>query len=126
MLDLEAIFGSDDGPVIGAVATVPFEAEHERVLAPLDDNGGDPLFPPEVMTALRAADVRLVDDPWVNPWAAAVELPEPCERCGSLDQWLSLAGDLAGVAPGRWHCLRCNPPETARRLRGLAERLRAN
>ena len=126
MLDLEAIFGSDDGPVIDAVAMVPIDAKRERVPAPLDDNEAAPLFPPEVMAALRAADVRLADDPWIDPWKAAVELPEACERCGSLELWQSLAGDLSGTAPGKWRCVRCDPPETARRLRGLAERLRTN
>jgi hypothetical protein len=116
MLDLEAIFGSDDDPVIGAVATAPVETAHERVPAPLGDNDDDP----------RSANVRLADDPWVDPWEAGVEFPEACRRCGSLELWLSFAGDLSGTAPGEWHCVHCDPPETARRLRGLAERLRTN
>jgi hypothetical protein len=52
-----------------------------------------------------------------------IDLPDPCEECGSLDLWRSVAADPLGVLPGKWQCLRCDPPETARRLRGLAERL---
>ena len=94
------------------------------VLAAIAQDDIDLLFPPEVMAGLRAATVRLVDDPWVDPWEAAVDPPEACKQCGSLEMWQSVAGDLCGVAPGGWRCLHCDPPETARRLRALAERLR--
>ena len=145
MLDLDAIFGSDDTPAIGTAVTVPVEAAHQRVLAALDINPavdptdaatvwrvalddieGDPLFPPAMLTAMRAADVRWADDPWVDPWEAAVELPEACKRCGSLELWQSLAGDLSGMTPGKWRCVQCDPPETARRSRRLAALLRTN
>lgn len=95
-------------------------AHKADVLAALAQADAVLIFSPDMMTALRAADVRLVDDPWVDPWEAAIEPPDACPSCGSFDQWLSLAGDLSGVAPGRWRCVLCDPPVTARRLRGLA------
>ena len=54
-----------------------------------------------------------------------IDLPDPCEECDSLDLWQSVAADPLGVLPGRWRCQRCDPPETSRRMRGLATRSRA-
>ena len=50
--------------------------------------------------------------------------PERCPECDGLEFWESVAGDLFGRTPGRWRCLRCDPPTTARRLRDRAERLK--
>lgn len=94
------------------------------VLATLTQAGADPLFPPEVIAGLRTANVRVVDDPEVNPWEAAIELPAACRRCGSLELWQSVAGDLFGVTPGRWRCVQCDPPETVRWILALAEQIR--
>ncbi|MCO6456489.1 MAG: hypothetical protein J5I93_14425 [Pirellulaceae bacterium] len=43
---------------------------------------------------------------------------QPCSICGRLELWQSLAGT--------WQCLRCGPPVVARRIREVAERLRAD
>lgn len=42
--------------------------------------------------------------------------PPPCGKCGRLDLWQDVAGG--------WHCLRCDPPTVARRLRREAARIR--
>lgn len=49
---------------------------------------------------------------------------DPCPKCGSLELWQSLAGDLCGRTSGTWRCVHCFPPIIAWRLRELAERLR--
>jgi len=38
------------------------------------------------------------------------DLPDPCPKCGSLELWESAASDLMGLTPGRWRCVRCDPP----------------
>jgi hypothetical protein len=48
----------------------------------------------------------------------------PCPVCGSLELWQSVAGDLLGLTPGRWRCMKCDPPTAARRLAEAAERIR--
>ena len=50
--------------------------------------------------------------------------PERCPECDGLELWESVAGDLFGRTPGKWRCLRCDPPTTARRLRERAARLK--
>jgi hypothetical protein len=47
----------------------------------------------------------------------------PCPECGSLELWQSAAGDLLGLAPGVWRCVKCDPPTRARRLRERIVRL---
>ena len=89
--------------------------------AALDRLEGDPLFPPDVMEALRAADARWVDDPEAGKADEAIELidpPDPCPECGSLELWQSLAGN--------WRCLRCDSPTKARRLRKRAAWLKSD
>lgn len=49
-----------------------------------------------------------------------------CSTCGSLDAWLSCAGDQFGRTPGRWRCSTCDPPDASRRMLAAAERLRAD
>ena len=39
-----------------------------------------------------------------------------CPQCDTLELWQSLAGN--------WHCQNCNPPDKARQLRELAQRLK--
>ncbi len=53
-----------------------------------------------------------------NPWPETVD-PDlsPCEGCGGLELWETLLG--------RWRCVKCDPPEVARRLLVRAERIRA-
>ncbi len=60
----------------------------------------------------------------VAGWDDAIEPPDPCPKCGTLELWQSVAGDPFGQTPGTWRCVRCDPPTTARRLRELAVRLR--
>ncbi len=40
----------------------------------------------------------------------------PCESCGGLDMWESLAGN--------WRCINCDPPTKAIKTLGKAEKLR--
>ena len=47
-----------------------------------------------------------------------------CPECGSLELWQSAAGDLFGLTPGPWRCMKCDPPTAARRLAKAAERIR--
>ena len=89
--------------------------------AALDRLEGDPLFPPDVMEGLRAADARWADDPEAGEADEAIEVidpPDPCPKCGTLELWQSLAGN--------WRCLRCDPPTKARRLRERAARLKTD
>ena len=89
--------------------------------AALDRLEGDPLFPPDVMEGLRAADARWADDPEAGETDEAIEVidpPDPCPKCGTLELWQSLAGD--------WRCLWCDPPTKARRLRERAARLKTD
>jgi len=57
--------------------------------------------------------------------ALPVEAVEACPVCGSLELWQSVAGSLDGLEPGWWRCLKCEPPNTSRRLRRTVERIRA-
>jgi hypothetical protein len=108
--------------------------------AALDRLEGDPLFPPGLMENLRAADVRWADSsPTGEPtpesgepvspdgWPADCIDPDeltPCPKCGTLELWQTAAGDLFGRTPGRWRCMKCDPPTAARRLAEAAERIR--
>ena len=109
--------------------------------AALDRLEGDPLFPPDVMEALRAADARWIDDapdcdlatePIAEPlgpdgWPVDCIDPNeltPCPKCGTLELWQSAAGDIFGLTSGRWRCMKCDPPTAARRLAEAAERIR--
>lgn len=101
--------------------------------AALDRLEGDPLSPPDLMEALRAADARWAnDEPHGEPandpapepldrkcssvdYIDAGELT-PCPKCGTLELWQTLADN--------WRCLYCDPPTTARRLAELAARIR--
>ena len=66
----------------------------------------------------------------VNPIQICAESLEvigevyPCIRCRGLELWESAAGDLFGLTPGRWRCMKCDPPTAARRLAEAAERIR--
>ena len=89
--------------------------------AALDRLEGDPLFPPDVMKGLRAADARWADDPEAGETDEGIEVidpPDPCPKCGTLELWQSLAGN--------WRCLRCDPPTKAQRLRERAARLKTD
>lgn len=109
--------------------------------AALDMLGGDPLFPPDVMEALRSADARWIDDApdcdlateliaeplGSDGWSVDCIEPNgltPCPKCGTLELWQSAAGDIFGLTPGRWRCMKCDPPTTALRLAEAAERIR--
>jgi len=61
-------------------------------------------------------------------WPDFGELPDvpPCPTCGSLKAWQSMAADLHGIAPGRWRCLKCNPPTKSRAWAAKAAELRRN
>lgn len=68
-------------------------------------------------------------EPLVNdsdfPWPADTIDPddlEPCPRCGSLELWLQMAGDMFGKTPGQWKCQRCEPPTGWPFPRGVEER----
>jgi hypothetical protein len=45
-----------------------------------------------------------------------IDWPEPCPKCSSLEAWESIGGD--------WRCQHCEPPDTSRRLRAAADRIR--
>jgi len=51
--------------------------------AALDQLDGDPLFPPDVMEGLRAADARWVDDPEPGETDEASEVINPPGDCGN-------------------------------------------
>ena len=48
----------------------------------------------------------------------AIDPPDPCPNCGTLELWQTLAGN--------WRCERCDPPTKALRLMELAERLKTD
>ena len=51
--------------------------------AALDRLEGDPLFPPDVMEALRAADAQWADDPEAGEADEAIEVIDPPGGCGN-------------------------------------------
>ena len=98
----------------------------------LDRLVGDPLFPSDVIDALRAADVQwasiesptddfksvnLGSDGWLAISIDPDEL-EPCPQCGTLELWQTLAGN--------WRCRRCDPPTTARRVQERVAQMKSN
>ncbi len=82
--------------------------------AALDRLESDPLFPPDVMEDLRAADAVWADYPEAgeleDEGIEVIDPPDPCAECGTLELWQTLAGN--------WRCLRCDPPTKARRFAG--------
>ena len=101
--------------------------------AALDRLEGDPIFSPDVMDALRAADVHWASDEsptepsddsepeslGPDGWPMDSIDPndfDPCPKCETLELWQTLAGN--------WRCQRCDPPTTARRLAERTERIR--
>ena len=56
----------------------------------------------------------------------AIDPPDPCQKCGTLQLWESVSGDLFGQTPSKWRCTRCDPPAKAQRLRKLVARLKTN
>jgi hypothetical protein len=107
--------------------------------AALDESDGEPCFPP--IEALRSAEVEwtggatdarrdlssILSPLGADGWPATSVDPDeltPCTRCGRLELWQSVAGDLFGLTPGRWRCVYCEPPLAANRLREQTERIR--
>jgi hypothetical protein len=109
---LEILRRDPNGPTIDLKdATAVWQAALDRL-------EGDPLFPPDVMQALQAANAQWIDDPDAGEADEAIELtdpPDPCPECGTLELWQTLAGN--------WRCLHCDPPTKARRLRERVVRL---
>ena len=70
---------------------------------------------PELVERLKEhkAEVLVV---MAEPWPEAEPEPEPCGKCGGLELW--------ETPMGNWRCMKCDPPERARRLLEKAERLR--
>ena len=109
---LEILRRDPDAPVIDLTdAAAVWKAALNRL-------EGDPLFAPDVMEALRAADARWDELKPDNAQDSieVIDPPAPCPNCGTLELWQSLAGD--------WRCLRCDPPTKAQRLREWAARLK--
>lgn len=69
--------------------------------------------PSTVEIADRFANAPFGAIPVVNDESQVINEVDPCPECGSLDLWRSAAGDLFGRTPGRWHCMKCDPPKTA-------------
>ncbi len=94
-------------------------AQREIVL--VSDGGRLRYYPRGRMTADLASRLKEhkaeVLEILAEPWPETVEPDlEPCEVCGGLELWETL--------PGRWRCIKCDPPKTARRLLKRAERIR--
>ena len=51
-----------------------------------------------------------------DPWPAAETEPAPCGKCNGWALWQN--------PPGRWRCMKCDPPTRAERWLEKAERLR--
>ena len=81
--------------------------------AALDRLEGDPLFSPDIMESLRAADAQWADD---SEAYEAIAPPCPCPECGTLELWQSLVGN--------WRCLRCDPPTKTQLLQERPTRLK--
>jgi len=90
----------------------------------------------DLLAILRDGDVAYIEvvrpdggRSWLHPDHANEDLeeidpPDPCSECGTLELWQTMAGDLFGRTPGRWRCMKCDPPTTSRRLAEAAERIR--
>ena len=106
----------------------PRDAVTGDLLAMLQAHKGDLLamlqaeVPKDTPTAHAEAQYGHRDDEDAEAIDAA-EMP-PCPACGRLEMWQAAASDLSGLTPGRWRCLRCDPPTTSRRLLDLAARSR--
>lgn len=48
----------------------------------------------------------------------------PCPKCGTLELWQSVVGDLYAKTDGRWRCQICDPPAAAERFLERSERIR--
>lgn len=70
----------------------------------------------EIVSETPTVVVDAVEETQAVEWEDTIEPPPPCETCGSLELWQSMAGT--------WQCLGCDPPTKARRLRERAARLR--
>ena len=70
---------------------------------------------PELVERLRESKAEVVAI-LADPWPAVEAEPAPCGNCNGWDLWESMAG--------RWRCMKCDPPEKARRLLEKAERIR--
>lgn len=121
---------------VGAEDLQALRTHKVELLAILSGGASDHSWPTDLPQIMRASDV-----PWHDPETreerlaialegcgadptTEIDLLEPCPRCGSLELWQSLAGDLRGQTPGVWRCIHCEPPSTAWRLRQQAVRLR--
>ena len=73
---------------------------------------------PCLMALLRAGAESTTIDHHDKGWEDAVPVEEvpPCPKCGRLEGWQTVAGDLYGIASGRWRCLHCDPPIRSRQL----------
>jgi hypothetical protein len=120
------------GPKAGATDIHKSDAASvwQAALARLD---GDPLFPSDLMEALRSADAHwaandlraktvaeatpeaLDKESWPADCIDPDELT-PCRTCGSLELWQTLAGN--------WRCQNCEPPTSAQRVSEAVERIR--
>lgn len=105
-----------DAPNDTAIDLTDATAAWQTVLDRLE---GNPLFPTNLMEALRAADARWAADPDADGTGKETDVidpPDPCSECGTLELWQSLVGN--------WRCLRCDPPTKAWQLRERAERMK--
>ncbi len=126
MLDLQAIFG-DDTPSASTDRPTAVANDRGTTIGVRQSAEGDGVIAPDVIQALRSTDTIWVDAGDVDRTdhsARIIDPPDPCPKCGSLELWESMAGDLFGLTPGRWRCLRCDPPAQSRRLCKRADRLR--
>lgn len=79
------------------------------------------LSPEESEEVLKRAtsdfDLIVAEDQSLDDWLVENTVsPLVCEQCGYLDRWQDLADG--------WHCLLCDPPVRAQKLRQRAERNR--
>jgi hypothetical protein len=91
--------------------------------AAVDRLEGDPLFPPHLIRALRAADACWgVDESGggssevLGTWDDGIEPSDPCPECGGLRFWWNARGEP--------RCLRCEPPLEALRWQERALEIR--
>ena len=99
------------GQFLGTLFGVDGTAKVEPVEAGIDNEAGEPSKATECPPAFPDG---AVDD--VDPWPEAEPWPDPCQQCGTLELWENPLG--------RWRCMKCDPPDRARRLLDKVERLR--
>lgn len=105
MLDLQAIFGDESKTAVAVdvaceAPTIDLANANQVRQATPDRLEGDPLFPTDVMEALRAADARWADDPDTGKTDEAIEVivpPAPCPKCGTAGD---IDGDIETNLPG--------------------------